>query len=225
LSGNLNVASIAGTLAEGGWDVNGNARVVVAKAVANSWSGNVLGTLTTMVVRTGGMPAPLQGGVLTTLNVLSGDITGSISVNSAHLIRTAGAIMNSTIASSGDIFAILAASISGSQITAGNVTQTFTGASSTADLGSNKITVFRLTSLAANAFSNSTVMARTITTSVLGSVDTSQVGGLAAGTFSSVSLKIGATNEHLGPLQLGTPGDITSANGVSFGSVKIRVLP
>ncbi|HSV14318.1 MAG TPA: Ig-like domain-containing protein, partial [Tepidisphaeraceae bacterium] len=78
LSGNLNVASIAGTLDKGGWDINGNANVIVAKSVGAGWSGVVSGTLNNMVVRTGGMPAPLTVTNLNTLNVLAGDITGGI---------------------------------------------------------------------------------------------------------------------------------------------------
>jgi hypothetical protein len=140
------------------------------------------------------------------------------------LIRTAGAITNTNITSAGDIFAIVAASMSASQVTAGDVTASFSGATSAAQLGNNKITFVRLTSAANNAFSNSTIMARTIQTAILGSVNTVTGGGLAAGTFSNVSLVIGSNAVHLGPSQLSTPGDITSANGIDFGNFRIRVL-
>jgi hypothetical protein len=114
--------------------------------------------------------------------------------------------------------------MSGSTVTAGNVTNDFASITSATELGSNAIRTLVLTSRAANAFSNSTVMAQTITSSVLGSVDTTTPGGLAAAKFSNVTINISGTPIHLAPAQLATPGDITNARGVDFGSFRIRVL-
>jgi len=221
----LGVASIAGTLDKGGWDINGNANVIVAKVVGAGWSGTVSGKLNNMVVRTGGMPAPLTVTNLNVLNVLAGDITGGIDVGTARVIRTAGAISGTTITSAGNIFALVADSLVSTHITAGDVSVGFTDPNATAaGLGTAVISNVVLTSHSANAFSGSTIMAHTITTSRLGSVDTSKVGGMAAAKFSNVVLTIGTTNLHLGPNDFASAEDITTFKGTDFGNFRIRVL-
>ncbi|HSV15943.1 MAG TPA: Ig-like domain-containing protein, partial [Tepidisphaeraceae bacterium] len=224
-SGSLGVARIGGALAGGAWTIGGPARAIIALGgVSPAWIGSIDGALGTFSVLGGsGFASSLDAGSISVFNV-AGDLSGHLTVGSARVIRATGAISNAIISSAGDITALIAGSMTGTSVTAGGVSNDFTAITTAAELGSNAIRAVVLTSRAANAFSNSTIMAQTITTAVLGSVDTTAVGGLAAAKLGNVTFNVSGSPVHLGPAQLATVGDIKSAGAVDFGNIAIRVL-
>jgi hypothetical protein len=224
--GSLNVASIAGQVSLGSWDISGNTRAIVVGSAANTWNVNDGGALNALIVRAGGMPADINTATLGTVMV-TGNLSDQITVTggNARVIRATGAIIDSTIAvEAGDLLALVAGSMNNSNVTVGAVSKSFANLATAADVGSNTLTTVVLTSHAANAFSGSTIIAHTIKNSSLGNIDTTTAGGLGAATFSSVNMIAGGTHVHLGPSQLSTPGTLTSFNGTSFGSVEIKIL-
>jgi hypothetical protein len=220
----IGFANIGGQVALGTWDIS-SARMIVIGSALNTWNLNATGKVTTMIVRNNGLPADVNVASLGTLYV-SGDINDTLTLGTGRVIRATGVIVNSSITSAGDLLAIVASAMRGSTVEVGSVATgvDFASIDSAAQAGGSTLSALLLTSNAANSFSNSSVIAHTITRASLGPIDTTQAGGLAAVAFSNVSLNASGTPVHMVATDLDTPGTITSFKGTSFGDVEIKVL-
>jgi hypothetical protein len=157
--------------------------------------------------------------------VASVRITGGLSSNSSLVfgaglgnLTVAGNISDSTVKAVGNISSLVASALTNDIITAGVTAGTTLATASTSNLGTNRIGNVRLTSKA-TAFANSSILANSIGSAMLGNVTTANNGtteGLAAEQIQSVTLIENSTVKHLTAKQLVAPG-------VTFGDFEIEI--
>ncbi len=128
----------------------------------------------------------------------------------------AGQVANSTLYAQGSVGNLIAGSLLGSNISAGTNGNVLVSTATTANLGSAAIKSLRLTSRSGDALSGSSIVAQTIKSASLQTVDTTTAGGLAAAIYGQVTFTANGAAEHLKPTQL----TITQ----TFGDVEIAVI-
>lgn len=247
----LGAARVVGAITGGSWNVGGNARAVLAGSVASTWTGNFSGNLGALLVQRGGLASSLTAGGIGAMVVvgdLSGDltagsltslrVTGSVvgstitvsGVRPVNAVVVGGAVTNSAITAAGDIFAMLAGSLAGSTLTAGVDAGVTLANVRLSTIGTRTIGALRLTSRAAGAFSDSTVIARTINTAIVGNVNTTNNGtptGMAAVRFGAIALTANGVRAQLGPSQLTDAARLSSVlsqKGITLGDFVIDIV-
>jgi hypothetical protein len=226
----LGVARVVGAVSGGTWNIAGRTGTIVAGSVAAGWSGNIEGALGAMTILSGGFASNLTAGSVGSIVVL-GDFTGDLTTSNAAVLRVTGAmngstltftgpaggglslnalvvggaITNTTLTTAGDVGAIVGSSLIGSTLDIGTDAGVSFGSVTAANIGSHTLRSLRLTSHAAGAFADSTVIANTISSAVIGDVTTTNGGtpeGLAAHSLRTLSASIKGVNILAGPAQL-----------------------
>ncbi len=196
-------------------------------------------------------------GHIDSINV-TGDLTGSLflgRVQSMHIggdisnvqietavispdfgypeITVGGSIINSSIHSSGPINSVTAKSIIGSTIISSTESESFPLTISNAPalgLQDGEIRHFKLTGSAANAFTNSTLIAFRLDDLSLGDIASNNAGiamGLVAHNYQSLAATFGGKHMHLTAAQLANPATITKFvqdHRVAFGDFAIEFM-
>ncbi len=119
---------------------------------------------------------------------LTGPATGTIALSS---LSVAGSIIDSIVQSNGYIGSVVASAMSGSVLAAGVNPGLSIASASLADIGTKKIASVRLTGKTGTQFSNSRIMAQTLSGVSLGAVDTTTSGGVAGDVIRSVKFAVG----------------------------------
>ncbi len=238
----LGTAKVLGHLGAGEWDITGNARSITAGTATTSWAANVSGTLSALTIKSGGLASDVNAGALGNMSILGGGaLTSVVTAANAKTIKVTGALTGatlnltgagttlksliatggisaSTITTGGDILSIVAASLTDSTIDAGT---TATLASATlANLGGATLRSIRLTAKPGVAFSNSQIVAHTITSASIGVVSTSNGGtteGLGAAAYKTVSATVNGAKSVFSLKQLVPPG-------LTFGDFVIKII-
>ncbi|HSV13461.1 MAG TPA: hypothetical protein VLI90_04335, partial [Tepidisphaeraceae bacterium] len=254
----LGVAQVVGAIGGDSWAINGRANTIVAGSITSAWSGTLAGLLNVIVDRGGSFASNLSAGGIGTMLVI-GDVNGgaAITAASANVIRVTGSVANSTItmngpasatpslramivgnaitgstiATAGDLTALIASSLAGSTITAGvDGGVTTIDAVTPGNIGSHAIRSLRLTARTAGAFAGSTVIAHTITTAALGDVNTNNNGtpeGVAAVAFTSLTATVGGIRVAPSRTQLQDAGQLSayfSDKGVNLGDFRVDIV-
>ncbi len=248
----LGTAVIGGTLGTGYWSVGGTTRSVSVGKTGSAW-GATFGNLAAFTVRAAGLNADLNATTIGNLKV-TGDITGSVNAVSAKAIHVTGAITNSSltfsnaagatqalgvltvtgavtgssITSTGNVGTISVASLVGSNILIGT-TATSVADATAANVGTATLKSFSVKSKAPLGFSNSSVVAGTITSASTGQVDATSTGreGLAAKSFKSVSVGVAGATVHIPAADLVNSSALSTyltSRGVTFGKFEIDIL-
>jgi hypothetical protein len=226
----LGVARIVGAISGGTWNIAGRAGTIVGGSVASGWSGDIGGALGAMTVLSGGFASNLTAGSAGSIVVL-GDFTGSLTTSNAAVLRVTGAmtgstltftgpagggsslnalvvggaITNTTLSTAGDVGEIVGSSLIGSTLDIGADAGVTFGSVTAANIGSHTLRSLRLTSHAAGAFADSTVIGNTIASAIIGDVTTTNGGtpeGLAAHSLHTLGASIKGVNILAGPAQL-----------------------
>jgi hypothetical protein len=198
----LNAASIGGQLGAVAWRLTGSARSIAAASTATGFSASVGAALSTLTVRSGGFGGTLTAGALGTAT-FTGGLTGTVTAATAKTLHVVGNVTGATLAftgtgtslgtlsatgtltgttltTAGSIGTISAATLSGDTVLAGAAAGTTLATAAPADIGTASINAVRVASRAANGFADTSVIASTINSAVLGNVDTSN-GGVPTG--------------------------------------------
>ncbi len=249
-------ARIVGAIGASTWDITGNVRSITAGSIAGGWAGNISGLVSALATKAGGFTAALSAGSIGSVT-FAGDLSGHITAGSAKSVKVtgsvsgstlafnapaagkpalskltvAGAIVNSSITTAGDLLSLVAGSLNGSQINVGVAADVTLDTISAGTIGSSTLRSLRLISKAAGAFTNSSVIAAAITSAILGGVTTANGGsseGLAAANYKSLSATFGGVPIHAGPRQLTDVNTLVAfaqTKGVStFGDFEIKFV-
>jgi hypothetical protein len=207
----LGSAHITGSVGAGIWSITGNTNSVVLGSAATSFGGvNVSGALGSFVVSTGG---------------LSSDITAG-SINS---LKVAGAI-NANITTTGNLLSLQAGQLIDSIVDVGSTAGSIADATS-GNIGTATLKSLRLTSKAANTFSDSSVIADIIGTASTGSVNAANGGtpeGIAVNTIKSATVVVDHGTIHLNAADLASDSALSgylTAKGLTFGDFAIDIAP
>lgn len=204
----LGNARIGGAVSVGNWSITGNAHSIYLGAVAPSWGGvGVSGSLFSLVVANGGM-------------------TSDVTAGSIYSLRVAGAL-SSNITTSGNLTSLVAGQLIGGYIDVGS-TATSIADATLANLGVGHLGSVRLTSRAANTFSDSSIVA-----DVIGSVVTGQINavgtteGIAGHTIHSATLTLDHGAFRLPASALTSNAALSSylsTKGLTLGNFMIDIL-
>ena len=203
-------------------------------STGTAWSGS-FAAVNSLTIRRNGLPASVTATTLGAVNI-TGALTGSISATTARLIRVngamtgagvtlsgavgriaalgnltvTGAVTNSTITSAGNVTSISVGSLSGSSILL-DTTATSVADATAADLGDAILHSLVVTSHAASAFNNTSVVAEQILSATTGQVNATSTGteGLAAEVFKSLSIGADGGVTHI------PAADLTSQSALS----------
>jgi hypothetical protein len=206
--GTLNSVHIGGQVALGAWSVNGNAKSIFVGSTDPGWGGVSV------------------SGNLAGLTVAHGNLNSNISAGSINSLKVAGAI-EAHITTSGNLLALQAAQLINSVIDVGTNTASVTAAASS-NLGTSTLKSLRLTSKAADTFSDSSVIADTIDSITTGQVNLSSdiAEGIAARTIKAATV-IGSSVLHLNAKTLLSESALTaflSTKSASLGAFAIDIF-
>jgi hypothetical protein len=191
----LQSAQIKGTVDVGTWNLSGNVQTMMAGAIGSTLDATVAGTIKTLTVL-GGDYGSITAGHATTIKV-NGSINPGAALNftgagtSLNMLNVAGSISGASVNSTGNIGTISAALLSDDTILIGAVAYTTLADVSSASIGSARLARLQLNAKNQTTFSNTTLIVHTIATGNLGTVDTTNPGGVATMLASSLT---GAAN-------------------------------
>ncbi len=221
VTGNITSAHIVGPLGFGVWTVGGNVSSLYAGSVGSTWGGaDVTGKIASMIVHTGGLASDVSAATINSLSII-GNLTANVTAGTAKLIHVTGAVSGSTISLStggnslgtllvggqisdstvntaGNIVSLVAASLSGATITAGN-TQSLSSVLPS-NIGTASINNLVLTTHVGFAFADSTVIAAKILSATLHTVNTDNSSvpeGLGLGALHSIVFIENGDTQHL----------------------------
>ena len=203
-------ARVTGAVNKGSWTLAGSAGPISIGSVAGQWGGlTAAGVLSNVRIRTGGLPADVTAGSISTLTV-AGALSGNVTTTGNLLSLTVGQLV-------------------GSLVDVGS-TATSVAAATLANVGTATLRNLHITSRLANSFSDSNVIADTITSATLGSVNTANGGtpeGLAAHVIRGVSLTAPTGVLHLSASSLLSDAALSTfltEKSASLGTMAIDIL-
>lgn len=202
-------AIIRGTANKGLWTLDGTAGAIFIGSVGSAWGGiDATGTLTSVRVNTGGLPAGITAGSITTLSIastLSGDIT-----------------------TTGNLRVLRAAQLIGSTIEVGSTSNSLVAAT-VSNIGTATLGSLVLTSKAAGTFSDSNIVADVIDSLYTGLINTASgnTEGIAATTIKSLTVNLGSGNAHIPAKDLLSDSALStylSSKDLSLGNFAIDIV-
>jgi hypothetical protein len=201
-------ARVAKAVNKGLWNLGGSAGPISIGSVGGLWGGITAGgTLSSVNIKTGGLPAGITAGSIGSLNVagvLSGDVT-----------------------TTGNLGSLRATQLVGATIDVGN-TVASAAAATLANLGTATLKSLVLTSKLANTFSDSNIVA-----DVIGNVVTGQVNiagtdeGIAGHIIHALTVATPTATAHIPGKSLVTESALTSylsSKAISLGNFAIDIL-
>ncbi len=205
----LNAATIRGAVNKGSWTIAGSAGPISIGSVASQWGGLTAGVLTNVRIRTGGLPADITAGTISSL-VVAGALSGNV-------------------VTTGNLGSLQVGQLVDSLVDVGS-TATSVAAATLANVGVATLRSLRITSKLANSFSDSNVIADTIGSVTTGSVNTANGGtpeGLAALKIKGASVTLPTGVLHLSASTLLSDAAIATLltqKGASLGTFAIDIL-
>jgi hypothetical protein len=173
----LYAAVIRGTANKGLWTLGGTTvGPIFLGSVGSQWGGiDATGTLTSVRVNTGAMPASITAGSITTLSV-AGALTGDVTTT-------------------GNVRVIRAAQLIGSTIEVGSSANSLVAPTSS-NIGTATLGSLTLTSRLAGTFSDSNIIADVVDSVYTGPVNitSGSTEGISAATLKSLTLNVGTGN-------------------------------
>jgi hypothetical protein len=203
----LNVARITGPVAAGTWNVTGNVRSVTLGSVTPGWAGaSVSGNIAGLVVRSG-LSSDIAAGSINSLVV-----TGALSAN---------------VTTTGNLLSLRASTLVGSFINVGS-TATSAANASLENVGTATLRSLVLTSRAANAFSDSNIVANTIGSVTAGQIDPAGTNeGIAGHIIHAVAVTTAGKTARIPASALLTPTALStylSNKAITLGNFAIDIL-
>jgi hypothetical protein len=218
---NLSVAVPVKALKASSWYSLGRAAITAPSIGTLTVTGAFQPTLTLTAggtsLKTATITGPLAdtspwsiAGSIGTLTV-KGDLDATITAAAIQAIHATGAITDTSLTTSGNVGTITAASLSGDTFLIGTTAGTPFAAVTTATLGNATLASVKLTApKKATAFADTVILAHTITTATLGTIDTDNSGtveGLALASSKSITGTADGSAIHKKSLTAETFGD------------------
>jgi hypothetical protein len=179
-SNSLNSVHIGGQAGGQLWSVTGNARSIFVGSASSTWGGLAV------------------SGNLASFTVAAGNLTAPVTAGSINSMKVAGAI-SADITTTGNLLSLQAAQLVNSVVAVGSTANSVTAATAS-NIGSATLGNLRLTSRAANTFSDSSVIADVIGAVTTGSVNTASGAtpeGLAAQSIKGAAVTVSSGILHL----------------------------
>jgi hypothetical protein len=206
----LGTAKISGAASVANWSVTGNAKSIFLGSTSPTWGGLIV------------------SGSLGSFVIASGGLTAGISAASINSLKVAGTI-SADIATTGNLQSLQAGQLVGALIdvgtTAGDITAATLG-----NIGSATLGTLRLTSKAANTFSDSSVIADKINSATTGPVNAANGGaaeGIAAHIIKSATVTVDNGILHLPGKDLVSDAALAAfltSKGATLGTFTIDIL-
>ncbi len=206
---------------KGLWTLAGTAGPITVTSVGTLWGGiDAAGTLTSVRVVTGGLPADITAGSITSL-VVGGALSGDITAGTITSLSASG-VLSGDVTTTGNLRSLRASQLVGALIDVGG---TATSVADVTAIGTSKLTSLVLTSHAANTFSDSSIVADVIGSAVIGSVNASGTPeGIATGTISGLTLTLNGKAIHAPAKDLTSQDALSSFVGLKSLSLGDFVL-
>jgi hypothetical protein len=241
LSGPLGSAVVTGSLGTGFWEVGGTTKSVNVGSAGNAWGATFGGTLSSLVVKSGGLADDVTAANVGSISVV-GNVTGDITAASVKSLKITGSVTGSTldftngisrtpalgslvvtgavtstdIITTGNASLVEAGSFASSIVDIGGTTDATTVDTATvSDLGSATLGTIKTTGKSGTVFSDTSVLAHQVNAVSLGQVNatTTNPEGVAAIVIKSASLVINTGKVSLGTKQLVSQAELNSYLG------------
>lgn len=230
-------ALTAGAITAGTWSISGNVRAIVAGSIAAGWSANVSGSVDNVNVShdaTIDFTAPSVGSLAVHGTLADSTITLTQPLTPFGFdlknLFVGGAMVSSSVVSSGSINAVTAGRMQDSTVVAGLVSPALPATTSdfanTAQIRS--VTLRR--SSASASFTGSDIAAYQIGNVILGAVDTANGGtpfGVAGHSLKSLTMTDQATNKSVHVLNLPTTAAfaaLLASKGIAAGDFVVEIV-
>jgi hypothetical protein len=206
----LGSVHIAGAVNTASWSVTGNAHSIFLGSAGPTWGGlTVSGNLASFVIA-------------------GGNLTADVSAGSINGMKVAG-VISANISTTGNLNSLQAGQLVDSLIDVGTTNNNVTTAT-LANLGTATLGTLRLTSKAANTFSDSSVIAHTIGSATTGAVNAANGGapeGLAGHLIKGATVTVDGGVLHLNGKDLLSDAALSAfltTKGATLGTFAIDIL-